>query len=104
MGWKLVRDGNEAWCRSHFVSGQWRKSPDPESALLKKIFEEAGEYAENRDAAKLYDLLDVVQRLIDINDPDGDLNAKHRAKVHELGGFELLVEWTPLPGRGLEYR
>ena len=49
MGCKLVRDGNEAWCRAHGVSGEWRISPDLRSALLRKVFEEAGEYAEHRD-------------------------------------------------------
>lgn len=43
MGWKMVRDGNEAWCRDHGVSGQWRTSPGPAASLRRKIFEEAGD-------------------------------------------------------------
>ena len=97
MGWKLVRDLNEAWCRPHGVSGQWRTSPDPRAALRRKIFEEAGEYAEHGDPAELYDLLNVVQALIDMEDPDGTLNAQHAAKVALLGGFTQFVEWTPVP-------
>jgi predicted house-cleaning noncanonical NTP pyrophosphatase (MazG superfamily) len=97
MGWKLARDRNEEWCRAHGVSGQWRTAPDPRSALLRKIFEEAGEYAEARDPAELYDLLDVVQALIDLDDPDGEFNARHGAKVWEMGGFGNFTEWTPVP-------
>jgi predicted house-cleaning noncanonical NTP pyrophosphatase (MazG superfamily) len=97
MGWKLVRDGNEAWCRANGVSGQWRTSPDPRSALLRKVFEEAGEYAEARDPAELYDLLDVVQALIALEDPDCFYLATHRVKVKEMGGFGQRVEWSPVP-------
>lgn len=97
MGWKLVRDRNEEWCRANGVSGQWRTSPDPQSALVRKIFEEAGEYAEARDPAELYDLLDVVQALIVLDDPGGDLAAAHRAKAEEMGSFSLFAEWCPVP-------
>jgi predicted house-cleaning noncanonical NTP pyrophosphatase (MazG superfamily) len=97
MGFKLVRDGNEAWCRAHGVSGRWRASPDPRSSLLRKIFEEAGEYAEARDPAELFDLLDVVQALIDLDDPEGKVNARHRVKVAEMGGFSRFAEWCPVP-------
>jgi len=101
MGWKLVRDRNEEWCRANGVSGQWRTSPDPRSALLKKIFEEAGEYAEHRDPAELYDLLEVVEALIDLEDPDGGKFARaHGAKVREMGSFGQLIEWCPVPGAG----
>jgi hypothetical protein len=71
MGWKIVRDGNEAWCRDHGVSGQWRPSPDPLSALLKKLFEELGEYAEAWDPGELYDLADVLEPLLTLTDPGG---------------------------------
>jgi predicted house-cleaning noncanonical NTP pyrophosphatase (MazG superfamily) len=97
VGWKLVRDNNEAWCRANGVSGQWRTSPDPQGALRKKIFEEGGEYAEHGDPAELYDLLDVVQALIELEDPDGEFSARHRAKVGQMGGFEWFVEWCPVP-------
>lgn len=96
MGYKLVRDKNKAWCRAHGVSGQWRTSPDPRAALRRKIFEEGGEYTEG-DPAELYDLLDVVQALIGLEDPDGRLAARHRDKVTLLGGFTQFVEWTPVP-------
>ncbi len=97
MGWKLVRDKNEEWCRAHGVSGQWRLSPDPASALLRKTFEEAAEYAEGRDPAELYDLMDVVEALIGVRDPDGKYGEAHRAKVKAMGGFTRFIEWTPVP-------
>ena len=97
MGFKLVRDNNEAWCRAHGVSGQWRTSPDPRAALRKKIFEEAGEYAEQCDPAELYDLLDVVRALIALEDPFADFAAEHHAKVAEMGGFGTFTEWCPVP-------
>lgn len=95
--WKLVRDLNEDFCRANGVSGQWRTSPDPASALLRKIFEEAGEYAEHRDPGELYDLLDVVQTLIDLTDSDLEAHYAHQAKVARMGGFVDLVEWNPVP-------
>ena len=97
MGWKLVRDKNEEWCRAHGVSGQWRPSPDPVASLRRKIFEEAGEYAEHGDPAELYDLLDVIQALIGLEDPDGDAARAHASKIAELGGFGRFIEWTPIP-------
>jgi predicted house-cleaning noncanonical NTP pyrophosphatase (MazG superfamily) len=97
MGWKLVRDGNEAWCRVHGVSGQWRMSPDPGASLRRKIFEEAGEYAEHCDPGELYDLLDVVQALIDLEDPDLKAHYAHQVKVVKMGGFTQFAEWTPVP-------
>jgi predicted house-cleaning noncanonical NTP pyrophosphatase (MazG superfamily) len=104
MGWKLVRDRNEEWCRANGVSGQWRTSPDPASALLRKIFEEAGEYAEHRDPAELYDLLDVIRALTGLEDPRGEFAAEHRAKVAEMGGFGKFAEWCPVPAQSEEDR
>ena len=100
MSWKLVRDKNEAWCRAHGVSGRWRTSPDPLHALIRKVFEEGGEYAEYLDAAELYDLLDVVQALIPLADPDGIVALGHNRKVAELGGFTQFIEWNPVPQEG----
>lgn len=97
MGWKLVRDFNEAWCRAHGVSGQWRTAPDPLSALLRKAFEEAGEYAEHREVAELFDLRDVVDRLISLADPHGAAEQAHADKITEMGLFEQLIEWCPVP-------
>lgn len=79
MGWKLVRDRNEEWCRANGVSGQWRTSPDPVAALRRKIFEEAAEYAEQCDANELYDLLDVTQALASLDVPDPVPAALYRA-------------------------
>lgn len=101
MGWKLVRDRNEEWCRAHGVSGQWRASPDPQGALTRKVFEEALEYAfeqpGHRDPAELYDLLDVLRALIGLADPDGLYARLHTLKVTEMGGFTQFIEWCPVP-------
>lgn len=97
MGWKLVRDRNEEWCRANGVSGQWRTAPDPAAALRRKIGEEYLEYIEGNDPAELYDLLDTVQALIALEDPDCFYLATHRVKVKEMGGFGQRVEWSPVP-------
>lgn len=97
MGWKLVRDGNEEWCKAHGVSGQWRVSPDPAAALRKKIGEEYGEYIEKLEVGELFDLLDVVQAAIRIADPLGFATAEHRQKVADYGGFTQFIEWCPRP-------
>ena len=97
MGWKLVRDRNENWCRANGVSGQWRTSPDPAAALRRKLIEEAAEYAEQHDPAELYDLLDVVQALIDLADPDESAAMAHDRKVARFGRFDEFIEWSPVP-------
>ena len=97
MGWKIVRDGNEVWCRAHGVSGTWRTSPDPVRGLARKLTEEAGEFAEALDPGKLYDLLDVVTELRDLLDPDGHYLAAHQEKVRVHGLFRQHAEWTPVP-------
>ena len=97
MGWKLVRDGNEAWCRANGVSGQWRVSPDPLRALARKLGEEALEYAESLDPAELYDLFDVLAAAMTRADPDGRAAAAHWAKTQEFGTFGACTEWTPVP-------
>jgi predicted house-cleaning noncanonical NTP pyrophosphatase (MazG superfamily) len=97
MGFKMVRNNNEQVCRALGVSGQWRTSPDPAASLRRKIFEEAGEYAEHCDPAELYDLLDVVRALIALEDPDGGFGRAHAAKVAEMGTFSRFAEWCPVP-------
>jgi predicted house-cleaning noncanonical NTP pyrophosphatase (MazG superfamily) len=73
VGWKLVRDRNEGWCRAHGVSGQWRVSADPRRALHRKMFEEAAEYFEHHDPAELFDLLDAIQALAVLPGPRSDM-------------------------------
>jgi predicted house-cleaning noncanonical NTP pyrophosphatase (MazG superfamily) len=97
MGWKLVRDRNEEWCRANGVSGQWRTAPDPAAALRRKVFEEAAEYAEQHDVSELYDLLDVVLALLKLEDPRDEALRVHSAKGAALGGFVRFIEWTPVP-------
>lgn len=100
MGWKLVRDNNEAWCRANGVSGTWRKAGPEEiiPALIAKLFEETGEFVLDADAAELYDLLDVTQALIDRLDPAGGANTSHAAKVARHGAFADGILWHPVPG------
>lgn len=97
MSWKIVRDNVAEWAASHGVSGQWRTCQNPVSSLRKKIFEEAGEYAEELSPDELYDLRDVVNRLIELTDPDGLAADRHLSKVTRLGTFSTLTEWNPVP-------
>ncbi len=97
MGWKIVRDHTEDWARANGVSGVWRKCRNPEASLRKKILEEAREYAEGAAVDELYDLRDVVDRLIELADPGGEAAARHARKVTRLGSFSKLTEWTPVP-------
>src|SRR5262245_55225472 len=123
MGWKIVRDRQPGWCLRNGVSGQWRGSRDPGgapgekggaavredggrdqargrdgvAALGKKIGEEYGEYVGDDQVDELYDLRDVIDRLIELSDPDGTGAKEHADKVAELGGFTDLTEWCPVP-------
>jgi predicted house-cleaning noncanonical NTP pyrophosphatase (MazG superfamily) len=97
MGWKIVRDRVDEWSREHGVSGIWRPCKEPEASLRKKLFEEAGEYIENLDPGELYDLADVLDRLIRLVDPESVYAARHGAKIRRLGLFENLIEWSPVP-------
>lgn len=71
MGWKLVRDRNEAWSRAHGISGQWRTCQDPVPALGKKVLEEIGEWHEHYDPDELCDILDVLDEMIRLADAPG---------------------------------
>lgn len=98
MGWKLVRDHNESWAAKAQVSGTWRQAGRDEAfrALARKLFEEAGEYLESRDAGELLDLRDVLDELLPmVITPEAA--AAHVAKVREHGGFRDHVMWTPVP-------
>jgi NTP pyrophosphatase (non-canonical NTP hydrolase) len=107
MGFKMVRDLNEKWCREHGVPGQWRICKTPVASLAKKLNEELGELAEELikgDAAaaagELYDLLDAVGELILLLDPAGAAASAHKAKVGEFGQFSRHIEWSPVPPGG----
>lgn len=104
MGFKIVRDGQREYCEARGVSGTWRTSPDPVSALTKKIGEEYGEFVENRDPEELYDLLDVIGRLLELVDPKLDAFNKHYDKVALVGKFRDLIEWHPHPSLEEESR
>ena len=94
MGYKIVRDRHDEIFAHH--PWDWRVSPQPAMALLKKIFEEAGELAETMDPGELYDLHDVVMAMMPLMDPDGKHHVMHQHKVSRLGGFTRHLEWSPL--------
>lgn len=96
MGYKIVRDNHQKVLGEH-ISGQWRTSPDPVSALIKKLGEEYSELAENRDPGELYDIFDVLNELTSLLDPDASAARKHQIKVEHLGRFSAHLEWHPNP-------
>ncbi len=99
MGWKMVRDNNEAWCHAHGVSGTWRTAGPEEAvrALIRKLGEEYLEFMEEGDPAELLDLRDALTELLALLDPRGVMEAAHRAKVAEHGLFGKHVMWSPVP-------
>jgi hypothetical protein len=97
MGWKNVRDRNEAWSRAHGISGQWRICQDPVAGLTKKLLEEIAEWLECRDRAELYDVSDVLNALLRLGLPD-DVTAEG-GPVQEAG-TSLLTAAAPWVERG----
>jgi predicted house-cleaning noncanonical NTP pyrophosphatase (MazG superfamily) len=96
MGFKLVRNNHQDLLKDQ-ISGQWRTSPDPVGALVKKLGEEYGEFCEDRDPGELYDLLDVLMELRFILDPLREHRDAHFAKRRILGSFSAHLEWHPNP-------
>lgn len=96
MSYKLVRDRNQELFQGK-ISGRWRASPDPVSALVRKLGEEYGEFCEQRDPAELWDILDVIRELITILDPLHAYREDHYRKREMLGMFSSHLEWNPLP-------
>jgi predicted house-cleaning noncanonical NTP pyrophosphatase (MazG superfamily) len=97
MGWKIVRDKNQEWSQAHGVSGQWRTCETPIYSLQKKLLEELGEYIESGNPDELYDIGDVLNRILKMEDPDREAEKIHIQKIAALGNFENLIEWSPLP-------
>jgi hypothetical protein len=98
--WKLIRDGYKDQ-----IPGRFRVSPAPEAALRRKLLEELGEYLEHLDPAELYDMYDVLDRLIYIVDPDGTHERRHEdEKVRTWGRFSQLLEWRPDQGEEHDQR
>ena len=64
---------------------------------MKKLFEEAAEFAESMDPDELYDVGDVLAELQFIFDPDGIHEAKHAEKIARNGNFSDYLEWNPVP-------
>lgn len=100
MGWKMVRDNNQAWCKANGVSGTWRTAGSGEAvrALGRKLIEEALEFVENEDPAELFDAKDVLDELLRLILPGAPAVAAHNAKVEEHGTFRRHVMWAPFPG------
>ena len=96
MGWKMVRDNHQEILKDQ-ISGSWRISPDPVGSLVRKLGEEYGEFAENRDPGELHDLWDVLEELTALLDPDGRTAARHQVKLDRMGGFGAHLEWHPNP-------
>jgi len=99
VGWKMVRDNNQAWCEANGVSGAWRTAGPHEAirALGRKLAEEALEFMENGDPAELFDVWDALEELLLLSETPA-LRAAHQAKVAEHGRFHDHVMWSPLPG------
>lgn len=94
ISFKIVRDRHQEIFGHH--PWDWRISPHPAMALLKKVFEEAGELVETMDPEELYDLLDVANELARVLDSTGYYHKLHRLKVSRMGGFSSHLEWCPL--------
>ena len=97
----MVRDRHKEQLEGH-ISGEWRTAPDPVSSLTAKLGEEYGEFAEDRDPAELYDLLDVIMELRAVLDPLRGYRDAHLRKKERLGSFSSHLEWNPLPGLSWE--
>jgi predicted house-cleaning noncanonical NTP pyrophosphatase (MazG superfamily) len=95
MSYKLVRNNHRELLQDK-LSGLWRISPDPAGVLVRKIGEEYGEFAENRDPSEIYDLYDILDELSALLDPDGEFAEKHQVKLDRMGDFSDHLEWTPL--------
>ena len=96
MGFKMVRDRHKERLEN-VISGAWRTSPDPVSALVKKLGEEYSELAEDRNPGELYDIRDVLGELVILLDPDGKYGEEHGVKINRLGLFGDHLEWHPNP-------
>lgn len=97
MGYKIVRDFQREFCEKNGISGSWRVSEHPVNGLTKKLFEEAGEFAEHHDPSELYDLRDVLNELIYLTDPLHEHREAHADKVNRMGKFTRHLEWSPNP-------
>jgi predicted house-cleaning noncanonical NTP pyrophosphatase (MazG superfamily) len=92
--YKMVRDNHQSLFKGK-ISGRWRTSPDPVSALTRKLAEEYGEYAEHRDPGELMDMLDVIGELLHLLDPGWAVHDVHVAKRVRNGVFRAHLEWSP---------
>ena len=101
MGWKIVRDNDEAACLGLGVSGQWRPAAEPVRGLTRKLFEEAAEFAEHGDPEELYDLMDVIEELVS-RVGTAEALAAHARKVAWRGGFTKCIEWSPVPAEPVD--
>lgn len=105
MGWKLVRDRNEEWCRANGVSGAWREAGKDEvtRALARKLIEEACEFAENLDPAELFDLGDALDELLRVMAPSEAAVGAHNTKTAVHGRFRQHVMWSAYPKEAVPF-
>lgn len=86
---KLVRDGIPALLDEKGVSYEKRIADDVEykTELVKKLVEEAGEFAEVTSVEELGDVLEVIAALQKLPEY-ADVEAVRREKREERGGFD----------------
>jgi predicted house-cleaning noncanonical NTP pyrophosphatase (MazG superfamily) len=96
MSYKMVRDNHQEILQGA-ISGTWRTSPDPVTSLITKLGEEYGEFAGTRDPAEIYDMLDALDELIALLDPDETAAKTHQVKLDRMGDFSGHLEWHPNP-------
>jgi hypothetical protein len=83
---------------AHGTAGaRHRRETYQEELLFRELCKKLGEYADSWNRAVLYHIQDITDALIDSVDPAGAARQAHAEKVAEMGGFEQLIEWTPVP-------
>jgi hypothetical protein len=82
--------------RAAFLHDETAVISEPLPDLLSAL----GKWADTHNIVALYHARDHVSRLLAEADPYSDALAKHSAKVAEMGRFEDLIEWNPVPALG----
>ncbi|MFB6295166.1 MAG: hypothetical protein ABEI97_05375 [Candidatus Nanohaloarchaea archaeon] len=88
---KLVRDRIPAIIRGDGADPVTEQVPDADvqDYLADKLLEEAAEFRESGDVAELADVLEVLQRLCQVEGMDwAELEERRQAKREDRGGFD----------------